>query len=135
MHTLISDSWRAWSHLERVLSEKLTSNHMGDLYWSDLPSHFSSTYCVPHTAMGIIASHPDTVTARLVFVASFTKDDTEAKSKDAHLGLIVHRWLMLGAQGPLGRETGSSHPHLGLVAAVSRDCPRPDGGVTGFCIP
>lgn len=103
MHTLISDSWKARSHLERVLSAKPTSSHMGDLYWSDLPSHFSSTYCVPRTAMGIIASHSDTVTARLVFMAPFTKDDTETKSKGAHLGLIVHRWLMLGSPGAPGK--------------------------------
>lgn len=136
MDTLISNSWKAWNNLGRVLSVKPTSTHRGDLDWSDLASHFSSTYCAqPSTAVGIIASHSDSETARLVFMSLFTEDNTEAKRKGTQLGLTAYRWLMLGAQGPLGRETGSSHPHLGLVAAISRDCPRLDGGVTAFVFP
>lgn len=108
---------------------------MGDLDWSDPLSYFSSIYCVPSTAMGVAASYSDTLPARLVLVSHFTEGNTEAKSKGTHLRLIAYGWPMLVAQEPLGRETRSSHPHLGLVAAVSRDCPRPGGGVTGFCIP
>lgn len=104
---------------------------MGDLYWSRPRGRFSSTYCVPGMAIGARVSHPDAV-PNLALVSHITDGNTKAESKGIHLRLIAHRWSILGAQEPLGRATRSSHPHLGLL---SRDCPRPDGGVTGFCIP
>ena len=72
--------------------------------WSTQP--FLNTYCAPSMAMNVIASHSDTEPARLVVVSHFTEGNTEANSKDTHLGLTTHKWLMLEAQGPWGGKLG-----------------------------
>lgn len=68
--------------------------------------------------MDVTASCSGTVPAIGGGVSYFTGSNTEAKSKDTHLGLTAHKWLILGAQGLLRRERRSPHQDLRLVAAV-----------------
>lgn len=68
--------------------------------------------------MDVTASHSGTVPAIGDDVSYFIESNTEAKSKDTNLGLTAHKWLILGAQGLLSRESKSPHQDLRLVAAV-----------------
>ena len=106
---------------------------MGDQGQSDLPSHFSTnTYCAPSTATDVTASYSDAMAARQVVVSHLTEGSTAARSTGGPLRLMSGRcW---GPRAP-GEGNRSPQLYLGLVAAVSGDCPGPDGGVLGFCIP